>query len=147
MRYTTVMLFVSTVATLSSVLLFGFAHSLAFIVAFTLLFGLAAGSWCATWGPSALDVARARNAQSANVVLSFAVVRGAAALVGPLVAAALYEPQRAGERVPFGSFGFAPLIAFVGACMLAATALVLPTEAARRASLRDVDVRAFRERL
>jgi uncharacterized membrane protein len=56
--------------------------------------------------------------QTANVILTFTFVRGIAAVIGPLVAASLYDPQRNTTQAVFGAFGFKDLTIFVGTCMI-----------------------------
>lgn len=60
------------------------------------------------------------------------VVRGAAAIIGPSVAAALYRPGKKGEREMFGSFGMEGLVILVGALMAVVAILAGVTEVARR---------------
>ncbi|KAJ7290342.1 major facilitator superfamily domain-containing protein [Mycena rebaudengoi] len=116
--YPLVILFIGSVGGLSTFLLLGFARNLPTVLIFTLLFGWAAGSWCATWSASCLDISRLRKIPVHSVMLSLIFVRGVAALIGPLVAAALYQPEMRASAKLFGSFGFGPLIDFVGSCML-----------------------------
>jgi hypothetical protein len=113
-----VILFIGSVGGLSTFLLLGFARNLPTVIIFTLLFGWAAGSWCATWSASCLDISRLHKIPVHSVMLSLIFVRGLAALIGPLVAAALYQPEMRAHAKLFGSFGFGPLIDFVGSCML-----------------------------
>ncbi|KAJ7157690.1 major facilitator superfamily domain-containing protein [Mycena crocata] len=121
--YPLVILFIGAIGGLSTFLLLGFARSLTTVVIFTLLFGWAAGSWPATWSASCLDIARLRKIPIASVTLSMIFVRGVAALIGPLVAAALYQSDMRTNAKLFGSFGFGPLINFVGSCMLGVAVL------------------------
>ncbi|KAJ7096015.1 major facilitator superfamily domain-containing protein [Mycena crocata] len=121
--YPLVILFIGAIGGLSTFLLLGFARNLATIVIFTLLFGWAAGSWTATWSASCLDIARLRKIPISSVMLSMVFVRGVAALIGPLIAAALYQSDMSTNAQLFGSFGFGPLIDFVGSCMLGVAVL------------------------
>ncbi|KAJ7109554.1 major facilitator superfamily domain-containing protein [Mycena crocata] len=121
--YPLVILGIGSIGGLSTFLLLGFARSLSTVVVFTLLFGWAAGSWCATWSASCLDIARLRKIPIDSVMLSMIFIRGVAALIGPLVAAALYQSDMSTNSKLFGSFGFGPLIDFVGSCMLGVAVL------------------------
>ncbi|KAJ7109562.1 major facilitator superfamily domain-containing protein [Mycena crocata] len=121
--YPLVILGIGLIGGLSTFLLLGFARSLSTVVVFTLLFGWAAGSWCATWSASCLDIARLRKIRIDSVMLSMCFVRGVGALIGPLVAAALYQPDMSTNSKLFGSFGFGPLIDFVGSSMLGVAVL------------------------
>jgi hypothetical protein len=117
------------------------------VLLFTLIFGWAAGSYCATWPASATDLAKLRGIQSADVMLSFTVMRGLAAIIGPLVAAKLYRPELSDQVVTFGSFGFGGLIGFVGGCMGCVVLLGVGAEMARRMSFRGKEDDSLRERL
>ncbi|KAJ7109581.1 major facilitator superfamily domain-containing protein [Mycena crocata] len=118
LAYPLVILSIGSIGGLSTFLLLGFARSLSTVVVFTLIFGWAAGSWCATWSASCLDIARLRKIPIDSVIMSMIFVRGVAALIGPLVAAGLYQSDMSTSSKLFGSFGFGPLIDFVGSCML-----------------------------
>ncbi|UZJ53659.1 hypothetical protein CBS101457_002979 [Exobasidium rhododendri] len=117
--YPGIILVIGVIGALSALLLLGLVQSLVGLVFFVLLFGMAAGSYCSTWSAAAYDVSRLKGMQTANVILSFTFVRGLASIIGPLVAAALYHPQKTQAKVGFGALGFEGLIIFVGACMVA----------------------------
>ena len=143
--YSYIMMAIGVVGSLSAFLLFGLAQSLAGVMFFVLLYGWAVGSWCATWTPGAFDIARLRNMQTANVILSFTFVRGVASLIGPLIAASLYKPEENTHKAIFGSFGFDALIAFVGACMLAVSVFSAAIEVFRKMSFRGTDLSTLQE--
>lgn len=134
---------IGTVGTLSTFCLLGFAHSLPTIILFTLLFGFAAGSYCATWSASCLDIARLRKIPVDGVMLSLVFVRGVAALVGPLIAGALFQPSLSADTKLFGSFGFGPLIEFVGSCMLGVALIASLTGVTRKRVFSRVDARSL----
>ena len=145
--YTRVILAIGATGAITSLLLFGLAKNLAMVLVFTLIFGWAAGSYCATWPASATDIARLRHLQAADVMITFTMVRGVAAIVGPLLAAKLYRPELRTERAIFGSFGFASLTIFVGVCMTVLTFVAIAIEVSRRLSFKGVDLRSLQERL
>jgi MFS family permease len=145
--YTGITLGIGIAGTLASLLLFGLAKNLAMVLLFTLIFGWAAGSFCATWPASATDIARLRNMQSADVMITYTIMRGIAAIVGPLVAAKLYRPDLKADAAVFGSFGFAPLTIFVGICMSLVAGLAVLAEVSRRMSFKGVDVKLLGEKL
>jgi MFS family permease len=145
--YTKIMLGIGITGTLASLLLFGLAKNLAMVLLFTLIFGWAAGSFCATWPASATDIARLRNMQSADVMISYTIMRGIAAIVGPLVAAKLYRPDLKADAAVFGSFGFRSLTIFVGIMMSLVAGLAVLAEFSRRMSFKGVDVKLLGERL
>ncbi|KAJ7290354.1 major facilitator superfamily domain-containing protein [Mycena rebaudengoi] len=145
--YPLVMLFIGSVGGLSTFLLLGFARNLPTVIIFTLLFGWAAGSWCATWSASCLDISRLRKIPVDSVILSLLFVRGVAALIGPLVAAALYQPEMRASAKLFGSFGFGPLIDFVGSCMLGVAVLGSVMGLTRKKFMHGLDTTALAEAL
>lgn len=137
---------IGTVGSLSAFLVFELAQSLIGLIFFVLLYGMAAGSWCSTWTAAAYDVSRLKSMQTAHVVLSFTFVRGLAAAIGPLVAAALYDPEENQEKTIFGAYGFDGLILFVGACM-GIVALCAPLLSyLRRKAFADANMASLQER-
>ncbi|KAJ7256898.1 major facilitator superfamily domain-containing protein [Mycena rebaudengoi] len=116
--YPLVIFFIGFVGGLSTFLVLGFTRNLPTVLIFTLLFGWAAGSWGAVWPAACLDISRLQKIPVHSVMLSLIFVRGVAALIGPLVASALYQPEMRASAKLFGSFGFGPLIDFAGSCML-----------------------------
>ncbi|KAK4689000.1 hypothetical protein P7C73_g1118, partial [Tremellales sp. Uapishka_1] len=133
---------IGLVGCLATFLLLGFARSLPTIVIYSLLFGFAAGSWCATWSASCIDIGRLRKVDVDGVMISFGVVRGVAALVGPLIAGSLYQAQYSSREQLFGSFGFERLVEFVGSCMLGVAVFASITAFTRKRLFRGVDVRS-----
>jgi hypothetical protein len=117
------------------------------VLLFTLIFGWAAGSFPATWPAAATDIARLRNMQSADVMISFTIMRGIAAILGPLVAAKLYRVDLKADAAVFGGFGFAPLTIFVGVCMALVAGLAVLAEFSRRISFKGVDVNLISEKM
>ncbi len=122
---------VGIISALAAFLLFGFATSLAPIIAFVFVLGATAGGHTASWGASGGEVAALKNIPPGTMFLSYTFVMGIASLVGPLVAAALLD---AGEHTVARGWasGWAGLIAFVGATMAAAFFLSLPLYVIRR---------------
>ncbi|KAJ7099855.1 major facilitator superfamily domain-containing protein [Mycena crocata] len=145
--YPVVILCIGSIGGLSTFLLLGFARSLLTVVIFTLLFGWAAGSWCATWSASCLDTARLRKIPVDTVMLSMIFVRGLAALIGPLVAAGLYQSDMSANAKLFGSFGFGPLIDFVGSCMLGVAVLGSVVGLTRKRIMHGFDITLLSEAL
>jgi MFS family permease len=117
--YPSIIFLIGALASSSAFLLFGLAQSLVGVIFFVLLFGMAAGSYCSIWTPAAYDISRLYNMQTANVLLGLTIPRGLASAIGPLVAAALYHPEKNQAKAIFGAFGFDGLIVFVGTCMIA----------------------------
>ncbi|PWN34550.1 MFS general substrate transporter, partial [Meira miltonrushii] len=115
--YPSIIFLIGAMASSSAFLLFGLAQSLVGVIFFVLLFGMAAGSYCSIWTPAAYDISRLYNMQTANVLLGLTIPRGLASAIGPLIAAALYHPEKNQAKAIFGAFGFDGLIVFVGACM------------------------------
>ncbi|KAJ7290403.1 major facilitator superfamily domain-containing protein [Mycena rebaudengoi] len=145
--YPLVILFIGFVGGFSTFLLLGFARNLPTVLIFTLLFGWAAGSWCATWSAACLDISRLRKIPVHSVMLSLIFVRGVAALIGPLVAAALYQPEMRASTKLFGSFGFGPLIDFVGSCMLGVAVMGSVVGLTRKRIMHGLDTALLAEAL
>lgn len=143
--HTYIICMIGVTSSLSSIFFWGFGRSLALVIVFTLLFGFSAGSFCSTWQATSLDIAKLKNTQSANILLSLTLMRGVAAIIGPLVASAIYEPWKMADAQVFGSYGFRSLIIFVGACMASVTVLGVLTEITKRVSFKGRDVRLMRE--
>jgi hypothetical protein len=80
-------------------------------------------------------------------MISYTIMRGIAAIVGPLVAAKLYRPDLKADAAVFGSFGFRSLTIFVGIMMSLVAGLAVLAEFSRRMSFKGVDVKLLGERL
>lgn len=133
--YGLTMAVIGGIGCVASLVLFGLStDELAIIVVFAIIFGLTAGGLGATWGRSAGDVATISGTPSGTILPMFSAVKGISALAGPFISAALLQLGRKGMSTSmpdsdssvsgskprpgtFGSFGFAPLVAWVGSCM------------------------------
>lgn len=127
---------IGAIGCVSSLALFGLSTgNEAMIIVFAIIFGFTAGGLGATWGRSARDVSSQCGTPTGTILPMFSAVKGIAALAGTFIAAALLQLGRGdkGTTIPassdssvaddkpkpgtFGSFGFGPLIIWVGSCM------------------------------
>jgi len=114
-------------AALSAYLLWGFAHTLSLIFLFVVVFGGLSGGFTSVWPSASSDIAGPD--YSNNIVLGcFSVAKGLAAIVGPLIATKLHDPNMlpvssAGSNSKhFGGYGFTSVTLFVGGMMVATAA-------------------------
>lgn len=145
--YPSIIFFIGALASSSAFLLFGLAQSLVGVIFFVLLFGMAAGSYCSIWTPAAYDISRLYNMQTANVLLGLTIPRGLASAIGPLVAAALYHPEKNQAKAIFGAFGFDGLIVFIGTCMVALMPFAPLISYSKRKAFASADPNDLQERL
>ncbi|KAJ3148911.1 hypothetical protein HDU89_004493 [Geranomyces variabilis] len=103
---------------LSAVASWGTASTLSSIMGFVVLFGLLSGH-TSVWNSCARDLANTTSSDAAVIFSSMGVVRGAACIMGPLVAAALYDPSLAKDGSSWGRFGFKGIMVWVAATSFA----------------------------
>ncbi|KAH7335696.1 MFS general substrate transporter [Rhizoctonia solani] len=92
-------------ASLSAYLLWGFAHNLGVIFAFVIIFGL-------MLLPPTLLVQSIKQQ----------CLEGSAAVIGPVIAAALHHPDQSSVKTAYSGYGFRDVTLFVGSMMLATAA-------------------------
>ena len=100
---------------------------------FSILFGALASGYSSIWSVAASALA----GRDATTSLTFSVLfgvfstaKGIAAIVGPIIAGLLCHPTDV--QSAYGAFGFAPMVAFVGAAMLATALGSIGCELIRR---------------
>ena len=71
------------------------------------------------WTAAAVETSDGDQSLRAPVFLGLAWSRGIAAIVGPVIAGALYDRRKEGESKLYGGHGFVNVIGFVGAMMFA----------------------------
>ncbi|KAG8782811.1 hypothetical protein FRC12_020383 [Ceratobasidium sp. 428] len=109
-------------ASLSAYLLWGFAHNLGLIFAFVVVFGSLSGGFSSIWPAACSDIVGPdHQAIVSNVFGVFGMVKGLAAVIGPIVAASLHHPHDSAVRTVYSGYGFRDVTLFVGS-MMAATA-------------------------
>ncbi|KAG8716912.1 hypothetical protein FRC09_015033 [Ceratobasidium sp. 395] len=109
-------------ASLSAYLLWGFAHNLGLIFAFVVVFGSLSGGFSSIWPAACNDIVGPdHQAIVSNVFGVFGMVKGLAAVIGPIVAASLHHPHDSAVRTVYSGYGFRDVTLFVGS-MMAATA-------------------------
>lgn len=145
--YPSIIFLIGAIASSSAFLLFGLAQSLVGVIFFVLLFGMAAGSYCSIWTPAAYDISRLYNMQTANVLLGLTIPRGLASAIGPLIAAALYHPEKNQAQAIFGAFGFDGLIVFVGVSMFAVMPFAPLITYSKQKAFASADPNTLQERL
>ncbi|KAJ3154544.1 hypothetical protein HDU86_004673 [Geranomyces michiganensis] len=97
----------------------GTAGSLGAILAFVTGFGLLSAQ-TSTWNACARDTAHEHNSDAATIFSALSVVRGIACIAGPLIAAALYEPELSADSSAWGRFGFRYIMIWVSGAAFAA---------------------------
>ncbi|VDC01694.1 unnamed protein product [Peniophora sp. CBMAI 1063] len=135
--YTTAMIVSSMLSAILGFVLWGFAHSLALIYAFAVLFGGISGGFSSTWLPAAAELF---NNQSTAIFMAFSCAKGLAAITGPFVAAALHpktvsDQDRAGSG-GWAGYGFTAMTIFVGSGMIATAGLSSTVLAFRKKTLK-----------
>ncbi|KAG9105152.1 hypothetical protein FRC07_009562, partial [Ceratobasidium sp. 392] len=120
--YPYVIILSGTGASLSAYLLWGFAHNLGLIFAFVVVFGSLSGGFSSIWPAACSDVVGPdHQAIVSNVFGVFGMIKGLAAVIGPIIAAALHHPHDSAVRTVYSGYGFRDVTLFVGS-MMAATA-------------------------
>ncbi|ORY55169.1 MFS general substrate transporter [Leucosporidium creatinivorum] len=107
---------------LTAFLAWGFGDTLAKVFGFCILYGIFS-SICSTWNAAARDVAGGDLRISTTVFSLFGIFRGIASIVGPMIAASLYdEKHRDQDDGVWGRYGFRGIMIFVGSMALASAA-------------------------
>ncbi|KAL5638584.1 hypothetical protein ACGC1H_005300 [Rhizoctonia solani] len=110
-------------ASLSAYLLWGFAHNLGIIFAFVIAFGTLSGGFSSIWpAASAEIVGPDHQATVPSVFGVLGIAKGIAAVIGPVIAAALHNPRESAVRTAYSGYGFRDVTLFVGSMMLATAA-------------------------
>lgn len=130
--YSYVMIVSGTGAALSAYLLWGFAHSLGLVFAFAVIFGSLSGGYSSVWPAASVEVAGADQSAVSNIFGFFSMTKGVAAIIGPLIAAALHHPEQAASRSTYSGYGFRDVTLFVGSMMVATAVGGFSTRLAKR---------------
>lgn len=110
-------------ASLSAYLLWGFAHSLGLIFAFVIIFGSLSGGFTSIWPAACAEIVGPDHQGTVSSVFGvLGIVKGVAAVIGPIVAAALHHPHDSAVRTVYSGYGFRDVTLFVGSMMLATAA-------------------------
>ncbi|KAH7322171.1 major facilitator superfamily domain-containing protein [Rhizoctonia solani] len=121
-----------TGAALSAYLLWGFAHSLGLIFAFVIVFGSLSGGFASVWPAASADIAGSEQSAFLNAYGLLTMGKGVAAIIGPLMAAALYHPEQATVKNTYSGYGFRDVTVFVGSMMVATAAGGVATKLVKR---------------
>ncbi|CAE6466088.1 unnamed protein product [Rhizoctonia solani] len=119
-------------AALSAYLLWGFAHSLGLIFAFVVVFGSLSGGFASVWPAASVDIAGSEQSAFLNVYGLLTMTKGIAAIIGPLIAAALYHPEQASIKNTYSGYGFRDVTIFVGTMVMATAAGGVATKWVKR---------------
>ncbi|KAH7335030.1 major facilitator superfamily domain-containing protein [Rhizoctonia solani] len=110
-------------ASLSAYLLWGFAHNLGTIFAFVIVFGALSGGFSSVWPAASADIVGPdHQATVPSVIGILGIPKGIAAVIGPVIAAALHHPHESAIRTVYSGYGFRDVTLFVGSMMLVTTA-------------------------
>ncbi|CAE6449617.1 unnamed protein product [Rhizoctonia solani] len=119
-------------AALSAYLLRGFAHSLGLIFAFAVVFGSLSGGFASVWPAASVDIAGSEQSVFLYAYGLLTMGKGLAAIIGPLMAAALYHPEQAEVGNTYSGYGFKDVTVFVGSMMATTAAGGVATRLAKR---------------
>ncbi|KAH8100923.1 major facilitator superfamily domain-containing protein [Cristinia sonorae] len=132
MPYPRIMVASAFASSLAAFLLWGFADTLGLVFAFAIVFGSLSGGFSSVAFAASADSAGANPEQASMAMSAFTVVKGLAAVVGPVVSGVLLE---AGQTSMFGGkygkFGFGAVEIFVGSCAAATSITSLAVAATR----------------
>ncbi|CAE6519486.1 unnamed protein product [Rhizoctonia solani] len=110
-------------ASLSAYLLWGFVHNLGVILVFVIAFGTLSGGFSSVWPAASTEIVGLDHQTTApNVFGVLGISKGIAAVIGPVIAAALHHPQESAVRTAYSGYGFRDVTLFVGSMMLATAA-------------------------
>ncbi|KAI0788889.1 MFS general substrate transporter [Abortiporus biennis] len=128
-------MFISTLGSaISAFLLWGFADTLARVFAFAIIFGCLAGGFSSVAFAAATDSASPYPEQAPMAMGAFTLVKGVAAIIGPIISAVLLNAGKSStlaSSVSYGKFGFGPVELFVGSCAMASSVASLAVAATR----------------
>jgi len=134
MPYPWIMFVVTLGSGISAFLLWGFASTLAQVFAFAVVFGCLGGGFSSVGFAVASDSAFPTPEQAPMALTAFTVVKGIAAITGPIVSGMLLDIGKASVMVAsrsYGKFGFGPVEIFVGSCAMASSISSLVVAATR----------------
>ncbi|CAD6892498.1 unnamed protein product [Tilletia controversa] len=122
-------------------LLLGFANSLGVVMAFVLLFGVTGAGFSTAVTPASRALCATTNspADFSLIALNLVLARGIGVTIGPLIASALYRPDRASDHALWGGHGLRDLVLSSGARWSASSAYRHPRSGfVRSAELRGM---------
>ncbi|KAJ3482153.1 hypothetical protein NLI96_g7172 [Meripilus lineatus] len=120
---------------IAAFLLWGFADTLTQVFAFAIIFGGLAGGFSSVSFAAASDSASPNPEQAPMAMGASALVKGLAAIIGPIISGILLESGKSssiGSSGSYGKFGFGPVEIFVGSCAMATSVSSLAVAATRR---------------
>ncbi|CAE6408004.1 unnamed protein product [Rhizoctonia solani] len=101
-------------ASFSAYLLWGFAHNLGVIFAFVIAFGTLSGGFSSVWPAASAEIVGPEHQTTVPSVFGvLGIAKGIAAVIGPVIAAALHHPQESAVRTAYSGYGFRDVTLFV----------------------------------
>ena len=79
------------------------------------------GGFTSVWPAASSEIAGSEQSSVSNIFGCLCIAKGAAAIVGPLIAAALHRPQEAAMKSAYSGYGFKAITLFVGSMMVVTT--------------------------
>ncbi|KAI0788868.1 major facilitator superfamily domain-containing protein [Abortiporus biennis] len=139
--YPWIMFSIAAISSISAFLLWGFAETLIQVFIFSALFGGLSGGFPALGFSVAVDSAGSNPEQASMAFTAFTFIKGAAAVIGPIVSGILLEAGHSNTlgmvgSATYGKSGFGPVEIFVGSCA-AATSISSLVVAATRPRVRS----------
>ncbi|KAI0072297.1 MFS general substrate transporter [Panus rudis PR-1116 ss-1] len=119
--YPWIMLASTLGSAIAAFLLWGFADTLARVFAFAIIFGGLSGGFSSVVFAAGTDAANPNPEQASMAVSAFTIVKGLAAILGPVISGVLLEAGQSVSYGPYGKFGFGPVELFVGSCAMASS--------------------------
>ncbi|KAI0072295.1 MFS general substrate transporter [Panus rudis PR-1116 ss-1] len=116
---------------ISAFLLWGFADTLARVFAFSIIFGGLSGGFSSVWPAAASDSAGRNQEQATLTFCCFALLKGLAAVIGPILSGVLLQAGQTMSFGQYGKFGFGGVELFVGSCALVTSLTSLIVQATR----------------
>ncbi|TCD66437.1 hypothetical protein EIP91_001373 [Steccherinum ochraceum] len=132
MPYPRIMFVSALASSVAAFLLWGFADTLGRVYAFAVVFGCLSGGFSSVAFAVSTDSAGANPEQSSMAMSAFTVVKGFAAILGPVLSGILLEAGKSSTfGGSYGKFGFGAVEIFVGSCAAATSISSLAVAATR----------------
>ncbi|KDQ61479.1 hypothetical protein JAAARDRAFT_54845 [Jaapia argillacea MUCL 33604] len=114
--YPKIMFISATGSAAAAFFLWGFSQTLAQVFVFAIIFGGLSGGFTSVWPVAATECSHHKPELIPWIMGCFAVMKGIAATVGPVLSGILHEAGRSSAYGAYGRFGFGKVEIFVGSC-------------------------------